>query len=338
MTLPTSLMQLLVEKAAKTRPSKELADSFAAVVCMPTTCGAASNPAHKWARSDGDIASRLPARYGHALRTFIVPLLPWALRHPWAEDISMPQAVNHWAGHMTAQKEPIERVQSLIWGTKAVRAAIEHPQSLPERVQDLRREWHALCDTASVIWKWTDVPELLLPNVYSAWTDLGLIACASPEVQCLHDPRMTLSDSWVKQMGAMFNSLPDAQLPDVLMDVLTSALPDANKLALCKKAPPVSWLNPDVHAALRPLLPPLDRDCFQALPWVTLRRNRMPGQDIADLNQQLAHLYCPSLVVAFTVMLTPSDWTDRQAVQRAVHAGKKPGTPVDTLDITDLVM
>lgn len=61
-----------------------------------------------------------------------------------------------------------------------------------------------------MIWKWTDVPELLLPNVYSAWTDLGLIACASPEVQCLHDPRMTLSDSWVKQMGAMFNSLPDA--------------------------------------------------------------------------------------------------------------------------------
>lgn len=174
--------------------------------------------------------------------------------------------------------------------------------------------------------------------MYSAWTDLGLIACATPDVQCLHDPRVTLSDSWVKQMAAMFNSLPDAQLPDVLMDVLTSALPVANKLALCKKAPPASWLHPDVHAALRPLLPALDRDCFQALPWVTHRRHRTPNIEIADLNQQLAHLYCPSLVVAFTVMLTPSDWTDRQAVQRAVHAGKKEGAAVDTLDITDLVM
>ena len=36
--------------------------------------------------------------------------------------------------------------------------------------------------------------------------------------------------------------------------------------------------------------------------------------------------------------VTPSDWTDRQAVQRAVHAGKKEGAAVDTLDITDLVM
>lgn len=338
MTLPTSLMQLLVEKAAKTRPSKELADSFAAIVCMPTTCGAAFNPAHAWARSHPDIAARLPAKYAHAVRAFIVPLLPWALRHPWANDISLPLAVNHWAGYLTHVNDPAERVQSLMWATKAVRAAIEHPQSLPARTQDLRREWHDLCDTTSVIWKWTDVPTQLLPALYSAWTDLGIVATTGPELHCLHDPKLTLATSWVKQMAAMFNTLPSEMLPGVLMDVLTSPLPDTSKLALCKKAFPTAWLDPDVHEALRPLLPDSDRACFQELPWSTLRRTRAPNKELASLNEQLAHLYCPSLVPAFTVMLSANDWCDRAAVQRAVHAGKKPGTPVETLDITGLVM
>ena len=329
------LMQLLVEAIATLRPSKELAASFEAILTTPDNCGKEVGPALQWARSSKAFAHLLPEKNGHLIQQLSVPLLMWGLRQPWADTVSASHVVNFWFKYQ-ARTAPIEDLaMDLAWATRAVRLVALDPLALRSRAEDLCRDWSYMCDKNSDLWKWSSVSPPRLGQVYDAWVDMGLLAL--PDLRDLERPAQTLDTTWLTRLSSVFKSMPDANQAGFMLALLASDTPAAKKKAACRKASTNSWLDRDVHAKLRPLMPAADHACFSELPW-TEWKFHLKKDDVARGNEAIASLYCPTLSPGFSIMLSADDWCDRKAVcQVALMARSRPNPPLELL-IGDLVI
>jgi hypothetical protein len=338
--MPPNVIQLLLEKASTLRPTLEQAASFEAILTYPSSCGNEIGPALKWARSTKDLAVHLPPKNGDLIQQMSLPLLVWGIRQPWAGTISASSLINFWSKPMGRSTSPAgppleETVMNLAWATRAIRLVAQDPLANRVRAEDFCREWSYHCEAVSSLWVFESVNTQRVSQLYDAWIDLARIAL--PELRNLSNPKETLQGRWQQHIHRNLKRMPTAQQSDFLRYMLSSNLSDELKRTTCKKAPPLSWLDPSLHADLRPLLPVLDHTCYPQLPWMELK-SHVSARDVCYANESIAHLYCPTLVPAFNLMLRPSEWTDRAAVIRVANM-TRPGKPVpEEVSIGDLLI
>lgn len=319
------------------RPTPAQQESAQDLLCNPTSCRSMASAIIKWARAL-PASEVLPRDNPTLLSNLLMPLLPWGLCQPWANDIPVSLLLDTWACVPQNTASAQSNTMNMAWATEIVRDAVVQPSANEERARTLAMLWFQRNLPTHGIWRWDMVQPEQLDDVYDAWVNMRLIAY-DDNLRDLSQPTKTLVQSWFQTLKSTFKELSVEACSNVLIAVLASGLADKHKVLACKLAPPQSWLSPDVHAALRPLLPPADRACFQELPWEKqLPYSKMSSQDVAAINQQVAHLYCPALVVAFTVMLTPNDWSDRQLVQHAANMEKPRQAPPDMLGVNDLLL
>lgn len=309
----------LIEKINSMRPSKEQAASFKAILTDPNHCGKEVEPALQWARALNAPDTTLPTKNGDLIQLISVPLLVWGLRQPWAETISASHVVNFWFKYQDRSNHMQEQALAQAWATHAVRLCAQDPQANRTRAEDLCRVWVDGLNTSIPFWQWESIYSQNLPQVYDGWLDMGRLAL--PDLRDLARPEQTLQDNWRTHMAAVLKRMPVPEQSDVLIRLLTSDIPDPLKIAVAKKAESASWLDPRVYAVLRPMLPPQDHTCYQELPW-TKQTGHVRAETIILANQSVANLYCPTLLPAFSLMLSEEDWTDREAVCRVANAGR----------------
>lgn len=336
------LTQRLIEKTLTLQPTPQEAISFEALLSSPTQCAKDSGPALKWARSSQEFSHLLPETNSDVLKAISLPLLAWGIRQPWAKDISMLSLLDYWSSGLGASTGEFsyDKCLSMIWATHLVRACVEFPETNPDRVNDLRRNWVDLTDANGALWQWTRMPPEQLPKMYAAWADVGHIATpsttAAPNLLNLDTRPVLLEKSWLQLLGRAVKAMPVAQQSTVLVAVLASTLCDTTKRAACHKAAPQAWLDPTVHAVLRPILSANDRACHQELPWLRSNATITKTQS-CRINESLANMYCPILAPLCSLLLNAEQWSDRNAVQRAFNQTKISRLPSESLSIEGLV-
>ena len=303
------------------RPSKELADSFEAILTSPDNCGRHIIPALQWARAFDASNTALPKKNGDLIQLLSIPLLVWGLRQPWADTVSATHVVNFWFKYQerNTQVQTQEKALEQTWATHAVRLCAQDPTANRARAEDLCRVWVNRMDATHSLWEWSSIYTQNLPQVYDGWLDMGRLAL--PDLRDLARPQNTLQQNWRARMTAVFGKMPVPEQSDFLMHLLTSDIPDPLKIALAKRASAFSWLAPNVHEVLRPMLPAQDHACYPELPW-TKPANHVTTEITILANQSVATLYCPTLQPAFNLMLTEADWTNRDAVCRVANSGR----------------
>lgn len=328
-------MQLLVEKATTLRPTREQAASFEAILTTPDHCGKEVGPALAWARSSKEFAHLLPEKNGHVVQQLSVPLLVWGMRQPWADTISATHIIYFWLNYQSSAATIEDNALDLAWGARAIRLVALDPLAHRARAEDLCRQWSDMCDKDADLWKWQSVNTQRLGQIYNAWLDMARIAL--PDLRDLERPTQTLQKTWLVQLGHVFKTMPAENQSEFLRAVLSSEFPDELKKAACRKASPPSWLDPQVHAVLRPMFPAADHGCYPELPW-TAHKPHLRKDDVARANEAIAHLYCPTLAPGFSIMLGPDDWTNREAVCRVALMSRPGKNPTEQLPIGDLVI
>lgn len=118
--------------------------------------------------------------------------------------------------------------------------------------------------------------------------------------------------------------------------LLGSNLPTNIKIAACKKSS-LSWLDPNVHSRLLPLLPVHEHARYSMLPW-TEPKSHLRSTDVAHDNEAIATLYCPNMIPAFNLLLQPNDWLKRAVVCNAVDFAHPKNVMPCRLPIDDLVL
>lgn len=337
MPVPTPcLLPTLIDKISAMRPSKELAASFEAILTSPDNCGRHIIPALQWARAFDADNSALPKKNGDLIQLLSVPLLVWGLRQPWADTVSATHVVNFWFKYQerNTQVQTQEKALEQTWATHAVRLCAQDPNANRARAEDFCRVWVNKMDATHALWEWSSIYSQNLDQVYNGWLDMGRLAL--PDLRDLARPQNTLQQNWRARMTAVFTKMPVPAQSDFLMLLLTSDIPDPLKVELAKRASSLSWLDPNVHEVLRPMMPAQDHACYPELPW-TKHVSHLKVQDVIHANQSLANLYCPTLQPAFNLMLHQDDWTNREAVCRVAHAGRLRNKPSQELPIGDLV-
>ena len=317
------------------RPSKELAASFEAILTTPNSCGKEVGPALQWARSFDANTTALPTTNGDLIQLLSVPLLVWGLRQPWAQTISASHVVNFWFKYQDRSNDMQGKALAQAWATHAVRLCAQDPQANRARAEDLCRVWINRLDTSIPFWQWESIYSQNLPQVYDGWLDMGRLAL--PDLRGLARPEKTLQENWRAHMAAVLKRMPVPEQSDVLIRLLTSDMSEPLKIAVAQKAASASWLDPRVHAVLRPMLPPQDNTCYPKLPW-TKQTGHVKAETIILANQSVANLYCPTLRPAFSLLLAQADWTNREAVCRVANAGRVGKTQPQEFAIGDLLV
>lgn len=325
----------LIQTINNMRPSKEQAASFKAILTDPNHCGKEVEPALQWARALNASDTTLSTKNGELIQLISVPLLVWGLRQPWAETISVSHVVNFWFKYQDRPNQMQEKALAQAWATHAVRLCAQDPQANKERAEDLCRMWINRLDVCWALWEWESIYSQNLPQVYGGWLDMGLLAL--PDLRDLARPEQTLQQTWRARMTTVLKRMPVPEQSDFLILLLTSNIPDPQKIAVAKRAASASWLDPRVHSILRPMLSQHDHTCYLDLPW-TKQTGHVKPETIILANQSVAHLYCPNLLPAFSLMLSEADWTDREAVCRVANAGRVGKTLPQEFAIGDLLV
>lgn len=335
MTTPqTSPVQLLMHTIQKMRPTKEQAASFEAILTSPDNCGKHAVAAILWARAL-PFAKQLPEKNGPLVQQLSVPLLVWGMRQPWAEMISASHVINFWFKHQSIPAMPEDRALNEAWATRAIATCAQDSLANRSRAEDLCREWYWQCDNNADAWKLGAASSRSQGQLYEAWLDMHRIAL--PDLRNLEKPQETLQKTWLSRLGPMLKEMAPEQQSAFMLCLLASELPAVTKIAACKKSSSLSWLDPDVHSSLLPLLPVHEHARHSMLPWVELK-SHLRAMEVAKDNEAIANFYCPNLAPAFSILLQPSDWTNRAAVCKAADLARPKNITTYELPIDGLVL
>lgn len=334
----SAVLPFLWKAAQNWGPSLAQQESAQDLLCNPSVCQTKARPILDWARQLPGSTVRptlLPQANPTLLQQLLLPLLPWGLRQPWAHDIPVSLVLQLWLDAPMNNVSKESRTMNLALATEIVRTAVEHPGANAERANTLAQQWFHYNEPGRGAWMWDVVAKDLRDHVYDGWANFGLIAVAR-DCRSLDNPSQSLMQTWSTTLSTALKEMNVLHGSDVLVALLASELSNKHKLLACKLAGPQSWLNSDVHGALRDLLPQDDMACYPQLPFAVPNRG-LPFDAVGDINRRLAQLYCPSLTPFFEIGLSADQWTVRQDVLAVHSMVQKSRRPTSSLALPDLL-
>lgn len=305
-----------MEEVLSLQPSQEEAASFKAILCTPNTFGKVFSPAIHWAQSSKKLAPLLPQHNDEIVRTMSLPLLLWGVHQPWAKSIAIRDVLDYWWKSLALSKTTQGKAYAQIWATHIVHACIMVPTAPSDIANKLCREWMHKCNNQQALWQWQFVLPDAQIQMQAAWIEMADIA-KEDQLNILGTFK-TLAEGFNTNMIWIFKAMPMPLQSALIHQILESNLPDYKKINLCKYASFSSWIDKNVHNALRAVLPQNDFECCLQLPLTPSIANRAFKEAI-PCNQYLMKMYCPSFFPALDVMLGEEQWNNRNTIMRAVQ-------------------
>lgn len=266
---------------------------------------------------------------------FVGPLLVWASQQPWAQYVQESRAFSAICNlHFVRQS----RTQPYDTSIAALESVLEWSPSMPpglmralsaHTMQDVNTKmlWAERRNSSSI----QKEDELIIAQL------LYRLSQQCPTHHFGDRPGATMVEHWTQAMTAYATaSMTLDDQHDWLRSVLqNNTLGPEFKRIISKTIVADVWLESDIEPHLQTLLPTLEEERFECLPWAVPRSpswtralsNALPE----DTNRSLLRAYCPDAERLLGGVITAQDWKNQTLVGSLVAQISRSSEPLTVL-------
>jgi hypothetical protein len=138
---------------------------------------------------------------------------------------------------------------------------------------------------------------------------------------------------WGQCIADALNAMATEQVTQCIKHWASSSLSPVYILRASRNADINSWLNPEIHSLLSPLLPKSEVIKWKMLPWSQKTNSTHEASaSYQSKNQEIARLYCPDASKLLDVVTTPEMWCNRKIINEWMTKFLKHTSSIDDVE------